>query len=68
MTKHYRSKPMASIHATAEGLQAADVLDEQTMRRFNEACLTPVHPPSAVRRGDPGIARAKARRKSVVLA
>jgi putative transcriptional regulator len=35
---------MASIHETAEGLHAAGVMDKQTMRRFDEACLTPVHP------------------------
>jgi putative transcriptional regulator len=35
---------MASIHETAEGLHAADVMDKQTMRKFDEACLTPVYP------------------------
>jgi putative transcriptional regulator len=35
---------MASIHETAEGLHAAGVMDKQTMRRFDETCLTPVHP------------------------
>ena len=44
MTKQYRSKAMASIHETAEGLHAAGAMDKQTMRKFNEACLTPVHP------------------------
>ena len=47
MTKQYRSKAMASIHETAEGLHAAGVMDKQTMRRFNEACLTPVRPLTA---------------------
>jgi putative transcriptional regulator len=42
MSKQYRSKAMASIHETAEGLHAAGVMDKQTMRKFNEACLTPV--------------------------
>jgi putative transcriptional regulator len=42
MTKQYRSPVMASIHETAEGLHAAGVMDRQTMRRFDEACLTPV--------------------------
>jgi putative transcriptional regulator len=42
MTKQYRSKLMASIHETAEGLHAAGVMDKQTMRQFDEACLTPV--------------------------
>lgn len=44
MTKQYRSRVMASIHETAEGLRAAGVMDKQTMRRFDEACLTPVRP------------------------
>lgn len=35
---------MASIHETAEGLHAAGVMDKQTMRKFDEACLTPVLP------------------------
>lgn len=44
MAKQYRSKVMASIHETAEGLHAAGVMDKQTMRRFDESCLTPVRP------------------------
>ena len=47
MTKQYRSKAMASIHETAEGLLAAGVMDKQTLRKFDEACLTPVNPLSA---------------------
>ena len=42
MTKQYRSDVMASIHETAEGLHAAGVMGKQTMRKFDEACLTPV--------------------------
>ncbi|MBN8873679.1 MAG: DNA-binding transcriptional regulator [Rhodospirillales bacterium] len=42
MTKQYRSPVMASIHETAEGLHAAGVMDKQTMRTFDAACLTPV--------------------------
>jgi putative transcriptional regulator len=44
MTKQYRSEVMASIHETATDLHAAGVMDKQTMRRFDEACLTPVRP------------------------
>ena len=44
MGKQYRSKAMASVHETAEALHAAGVMDKRTMRRFDEACLTPVHP------------------------
>ena len=42
MTKQYRSPAMASIHETAEGLYAAGVMDKQTMRTFDDACLTPI--------------------------
>ena len=42
MTKQYRSRAMASIHETAEGLYAAGIMDKQTMRTFDDACLTPV--------------------------
>ena len=44
MTKPYRSNVMASIHETAEGLRAAGVMDRQTMRRFDDACLTQLRP------------------------
>jgi len=33
---------MASIDETAEGLQAAGVMDKRTMREFDDLCLTPV--------------------------
>src|SRR6185312_13045305 len=51
MTRQYRSPVMASIHETEEGLRAAGVMDKQTMRRFDEACLTPVRalPPEEIR-------------------
>lgn len=46
MTKftQYRSKLMASVHETAEGLHRSGLMDEQTMRDFDELCLTPVQP------------------------
>jgi putative transcriptional regulator len=44
MKKQYRSEAMASIHETASDLNAAGLMDKQTMRKFDEACLTPVHP------------------------
>lgn len=44
MANEYRSSVMASIHETAEGLHAVGLLDKQTMRKFDEACLTPVRP------------------------
>ena len=42
MAKRYLSLVMASIRETAEGLHAAGVMDKQTMRKFDGACLTPV--------------------------
>jgi putative transcriptional regulator len=33
---------MASVHETAEGLHAAKLMDKQTMREFDDLCLTPV--------------------------
>jgi putative transcriptional regulator len=47
MKKQYRSAIMASIHETAEGLHGAGLMDKQTMRKFDDACLTPVHPLAA---------------------
>jgi putative transcriptional regulator len=45
MSKRCRSPLMASIHETAEGLHAANVMDERTLRAFDDLCLTPVRPP-----------------------
>jgi putative transcriptional regulator len=42
--KQYRSGVMASVHETAEGLTGAGVMSKQTMREFDELCLTPVPP------------------------
>ena len=44
MKKQYRSRLMASVHETAEGLHDAGVMDKRTMRKFDELCLTPVKP------------------------
>ena len=44
MAKQYRSRMMAAIHETADDLHAAGLVDKRTMRRFDEACLTPVRP------------------------
>jgi putative transcriptional regulator len=38
---------MAAIHETAEDLHAAGLVGKRTMRKFDETCLTPVHPLSA---------------------
>ena len=42
MTRQYRNRAMASVHETAEGLHKAGLLDKQTMRQFDDACLTPI--------------------------
>lgn len=44
MSKKYRSDAMASVHETMEALHKVGAIDKQTMRRFDEACLTPVRP------------------------
>lgn len=47
MAKQYSSPILAAIHETAEDLNSAGLMDKQTMREFDEACLTPVHTLSA---------------------
>jgi putative transcriptional regulator len=42
MGKKYRSDAMAAIHETMAALHDAGAIDKQTMRRFDEACLTPI--------------------------
>ncbi len=43
MTKKYRSDAFAAIHETMEALRDVRAVDKQTMREFDDACLTPVH-------------------------
>ena len=42
MTRKYKSDAFASIHETMEDLHRAKIIDKQTMRKFDEACLTPI--------------------------
>lgn len=44
MAKKYRSEALAAIHETMGALHDAGAIDKQTMRRFDNACLTPVRP------------------------
>src|ERR1700688_3282913 len=44
MKKEYRSDGMAAIHELMEDLHDSGVVDKQTMRRFDDACLTPIRP------------------------
>jgi putative transcriptional regulator len=42
MTKIYKSKIAAAMHESMEGLYSSGVIDKQTMREFDDLCLTPV--------------------------
>ncbi|HUO31754.1 MAG TPA: DNA-binding transcriptional regulator [Bryobacteraceae bacterium] len=42
MSKKYRSDAMAAIHETMSALHKVGAIDKQTMRRFDNACLTQV--------------------------
>lgn len=44
MSKKYRSDAMAAIHETLEARHDVGAVDKQTMRRFDDACLTPIRP------------------------
>lgn len=43
MPKQYRSDAFAAIHETMEALHDVGAINKQTMREFDETCLTPVH-------------------------
>lgn len=38
----YRSAAYAAIHEAAEGLHQARMIDNRTMRKFSQECLTPI--------------------------
>jgi putative transcriptional regulator len=42
--KKHKSEVKAAIHELATGLHQTGMTGNQTMRRFDESCLTPVHP------------------------
>ena len=42
MSIKYKSEAMAAIHEMMGDLHTGGVIDKQTMRRFDDACLTPV--------------------------
>lgn len=42
MAKKYRSEAFAAIHETMGALHDVGAIDKQTMREFDEACLTPI--------------------------
>ena len=51
MAKQYRSDALASLHETMEALHEVGAIGNQTMREFDDSCLTPVEPltPAAIR-------------------
>ena len=42
MAKQYKSDALAAVHETALGLTEAGAMAKQTMKAFDEMCLTPV--------------------------
>jgi putative transcriptional regulator len=44
MPKKYRSDAFAAIHESMEAMHDIGAIDKQTMREFDEGCLTPVQP------------------------
>jgi putative transcriptional regulator len=42
MTKKYRSDALAAVHETMEALHDVGAIDKQTLREFDESCLTPI--------------------------
>lgn len=42
MAKQYSNEILAAVHETALGLSDAGVVDKQTMKAFDDMCLTPV--------------------------
>jgi putative transcriptional regulator len=42
MGKQYRGDALAAVHETAQGLHEAGIMDKQTMKAFDEMCLTKV--------------------------
>ncbi len=47
MTRKYKSSLHAAIHETVEGLGRIGLVDKQTMRSFDENCLTAIEEMSA---------------------
>jgi len=46
-SRRYRSELLASVHETAQGLHEAGAMSQQTLRKFDLLCLTPVRPMTA---------------------
>src|SRR5580658_4595182 len=46
-TKKYKSNIKGAIHEIASSLHGAGMIDKQTMRQFDDSCLTPIRPLTA---------------------
>lgn len=44
LTKQYRTEALGAIHESMQALYEIGAIDKQTMREFDEGCLTPVKP------------------------
>jgi putative transcriptional regulator len=44
MLKTFKSQAMAAIHEMLEGFEKSGTIDKQTMREFDEVCLSEVDP------------------------
>lgn len=42
ITRKYRSSIAETVHKTVQGFHQTGVVDDRTMRRFDDQCLTPV--------------------------
>lgn len=42
--QQYQTEALASIHETMTSLYGVGAISKQTMKHFDEKCLTPVHP------------------------
>lgn len=51
MTKKYKTDALAAIHETMEALHDVGAISKQTLREFDDACLTPIETlsPEAIR-------------------
>jgi putative transcriptional regulator len=47
MSNSYKSDALAAIHETISDLHDAGVASKQTLRKFDDLCLTPIHKLSA---------------------
>lgn len=42
MNKKYKSTALAALHESMQDLRDIGIIDQKTMRRFDESCLTPI--------------------------